>query len=151
MARGLFTMTKKAFYSVRQSKQQLQDQMVVTAKQVGVKKVAFNTQAKKVRGTYNAFTGVLFVCLKQTKKDVLNTFFHELGHHYAVKSKKWNKYHFNLVSEMDVNKIFDIENGVDKIANKLWNKFVNTKQWGKYRFVYSQKQKNYIIRQLIEK
>jgi hypothetical protein len=52
---------------------------------------------------------------------------------------------------MEVNKIFDIENGVDKIANKLWNKFVNTKQWGKYKFVYSQKHKNYIIRQLIEK
>jgi len=150
MARGLFTMTKKAFYSVRQSKQQLQDQMVVVAKQAGVKKIAFNTQAKKVRGTYNAFTGVLFVCLKQTKKEVLNTFFHELGHHCAVKNKKWNKYHFNLVPEMDINKVFDIENGVDKIANKLWNEFVDIKQWGKYKFIYSKKQKNYIIRQLIE-
>ena len=50
--------------------------MVLVAKQAGVKKIAFNTQAKKVRGTYNAFTGVLFICLKQTKKDVLNAFFH---------------------------------------------------------------------------
>ena len=79
-------MTKKVFYSTKQSKQQLQKQMVLVAKQAGVKKIAFNTQAKKVRGTYNAFTGVLFICLKQTKKDVLNAFFHELGHHWAVKT-----------------------------------------------------------------
>jgi len=143
-------MIKKVFCSTKQTKQQLQKQMVFIAKQAGVKTVAFNTQAKKVRGTYNALTGVLFVGINQTKKDILNTFFHELGHHWAVKNKKWNKYHFNLVQEMDINKIFNIENGVDKIANKLWNKFVSIKQWGKYKFIYSKKQKNYIIRQLIE-
>ena len=143
-------MTKKPFSSTSINNKELREKIVLLAKEEGVKRVTFNNRAKKVRGTYNAFTGALFVSLKQTKKDLLNAFFHELGHHWAVKNKKWDNYHFNLVSEMEMSEIFDIENDIDKIANKLWNKFVDTKRWGKYKFIYLKKRKNKMIKQLID-
>lgn len=115
----------------------------------GVNKVCYNRNGKKVRGTYNALSKNLYICLEQSKKDILTAFFHELGHHVAVKTNKWKKYHLSTTVKISAEKIFDIENGIDKIANKLWNKHVNTKVWGKYKYSYPKSLKNFYIKNII--
>jgi hypothetical protein len=135
----------KIFSSKRILKSQLRALLCKTAKQLGVNRVIFSNKAKRVKGTYNAFTKNLYLDTRLSKKDMLNTFFHELGHHFAVKRNKWTSYHFCTVSAMRVEKIFDIENGIDKIGEKLWRKHVEIKQWGKYKYHYPKSQKQYII------
>ena len=121
------------------------------AKMFGVSRVVFNNKAKYVRGTYNCSTGVLFLDTKQEKTEMLGTFFHELGHHFAVKNKRWKAYHFDLVPSMKVDRIFNIENKVDGYAKKLWNKHVNSKQWGKYKYCYPKSQKTAIMNTLFNR
>jgi len=139
----------KVFFTSKLNKKQLRELICETAANVGVNKVVFNDKAKYVRGTYNAFTGILFLSLKQTKKDLLNAFFHELGHHFAVKHNRWKVYHFNLVPSMTVERMFRIENRVDRIAKKLWNKYVDLNQWGKYNFAYPKARKTQIMNHII--
>ena len=71
---------------------------------------------------------------------MLRTFFHELGHHEAVKKNKWTQYHFNLVDKMRVDVIYIIENKIDQIGRKLWHKYVDTNQWGMYKYFYPKSQ-----------
>lgn len=139
----------KVFFTNRINKPDLRCLICETAKQLGVKKISFSKTAKYVRGTYNAFTGVLYLSLKQTKREMLNTFFHELGHHHAVKHKRWNVYHFNLVSSMTTERVFRIENRIDRTAKKLWDKYVDPKQWGKYNYAYPKSKKNQIMNQFL--
>jgi len=120
-----------------------------TAKKFGVNRVIFSNKAKKVKGTYNAFTKNLYLDLKLTKKEMLYAFFHELGHHFAVKKNKWKSYHYCTVAAMSIEKIFEIENGVDKIGQGLWNIHVETKQWGKYKYSYPKIQKTSIMNNFI--
>lgn len=133
----------KTFNNKNINKTELRKIICLTAKTMGVKRVIFNDRGKYVSGTYNAFTGVLYLNLNGTKRHILNTFFHELGHHVSVKAKRFNGYHFNLIPYMNVERIFNIENKIDQAGKKLWNKYVSLKQWGKYKYAYpkSQKQK----------
>lgn len=139
----------KIFNSKRIDKKGLRSLIYQTAKQFGVNKVTFNNNGKHVRGTYDAKTNNIYLDTKQTKSEMLCTFFHELGHHDAVKKNKWSKYHHCLIQLMSVNTIFDIENRIDKIGETLWNKHVNSKQWGKYKYAYPKSQKSYIIKNFI--
>jgi hypothetical protein len=141
----------KIFSSSKLTKIQLQSLICVTAKKFGVKKVCFNSKGKYVRGTYNAFNHVLYLDTKQTKKEMLNTFFHELGHHFAVKHNRWKTYHFNLVPSINFDRMFLIENRIDRSAKKLWNKYVDTKIWGRYKYVYLKTNKNYIMNILLQR
>lgn len=141
----------KVFNSSKLTKAELRMCVCNIAKKVGVKKVVFSDKGIYVKGTYNPKTRILFIDTKQTKCEMLYTFFHELGHHFAVLKNKWKKYHFCLVKKMDVERIFYIENKIDQIGKTLWYKYVNTKQWGKYKYSYPKNQKNYIIKHFISK
>jgi hypothetical protein len=135
----------KIFFTSKVNKKQLRELICETAKRFGVKRTAFNRKAKNVRGTYNPFTGVLYLSLNQTKKELLNVFFHELGHHFAVKNNRWKVYHFNLAPLMTIERVFKIENRIDQNAKKLWNKYVDLNQWGKYNFAYPKSKKKQIM------
>jgi Zn-dependent peptidase ImmA (M78 family) len=139
----------KIFDSNRVTKKQLRALICAAAKQFGVNRTVFSNKAKRVRGTYNVLTGILYIDTKQSKKETLLTFFHELGHHFAVKKRKWNKYHYNLVKCMAIEDIFNTENKVDGVAKDLWNKHVNSNQWGKYKYMYPRSKKRKIMNQLI--
>ncbi len=141
-------MTTKLFNDKNITVIELRKLICKTAKRLGVNRVVFNKKGRKVRGTYNAFTKNLYIDSKQTKKEMLNTFFHELGHHKAVKANRWRKYHLCLVPSMNIETIFNIENKIDQIGRRLWNKYVNPKQWGRYKYVYPKSQKNNMIKQL---
>lgn len=127
------------------TKKQLRKQICVFAKQIGVKKLIFNDKAKFVSGTFNSRTGVIFLSLNQTKKQMLNTLFHELGHFYAVKQNKWKKFHFNLYKNFNYDLYFRVENKIEKIGKDLWNKHVNKKYWGNYKYFYLKSKKKEII------
>jgi hypothetical protein len=45
---------------------------------------------------------------------------------------------------------FNIENQIDKIASSLWNKYVNTKKWGRYKFSYPKSDKKYLTQWLMQ-
>ncbi len=121
------------------------------AKKLKVKRVVFNNKGVHVKGTYNAMTNVVYIDLKQTNVEMLHTFFHELGHHTAVKKNKWKTYHNSPLSSMDSNVAFDIENKIDQIGKQLWNKYVDVKQWGKYKYSYLKSQKTSLIKNFISK
>lgn len=141
----------KIFNTTKATKQMLRRTICDTAKEFGVKRVVFSDRSKYVNGTYNAFTKVLYLNSRLTKSQMLNVFFHELGHHFAVKTNKWKNYHFNLVPFFKYEDIFKIENGVDQIAKKLWDKYVNQKNWGKYKYSYPKSKKKTIINNFISK
>ncbi len=127
----------KLFANNKITKRDLRKQICSMAKESGVKKVSFNNKAKYVMGTYNALNDVIYIDVKQNKRDMLLTFFHEMGHFTAVKKKKWLVYHFDPhTSLISHDEKFKIENKIDKIAKQLWNKHVDTKIWGKYKYGY---------------
>jgi hypothetical protein len=140
--------TKKIFHSFIVTKPELRKVICQLARKLGVKKVVFNKKAKKVRGTYNAFNNVMYIDSKQSKRNILLTFFHEMGHHKAVRQNKWRKYHLCLVPSMKIETMFNIENKIDQIGRKLWNKYVNPKQWGRYKYVYPKTQKRNLMKQM---
>lgn len=139
----------KIFDDKHLTKKQLRTLLCVFAKRKGVDRVSFNNKGKFVNGTYNALTKIMYVNTNQTKKEMLNTFFHEMGHHEAVKQNRWTNYHFNLMSNLTYEKVFYIENKIDKIGKKLWYKFVDIKQWGRYKYAYPKALKNNIIKHFI--
>ena len=141
----------KIFKTKRSTKKQLRQIICKFAKNIGVNRVVFSNKGVKVRGTYNAETNNIYIDLNQTKKQTLHTLFHELGHHSAVQKNKWKTYHFSLTRYMNVNVVFDIENKIDRIGEKLWYKYVDIKQWGRYKFAYPKSQKNNIIKNFFNK
>ena len=144
-------MKQKHFNNSLITLQELRTEMCAFAKKLKVKRVVFNNKGVKVKGTYNVITGIVYIDLKQTNVEMLHTFFHELGHHTAVKKNKWNKYHHSPLSSMDSNVAFDIENKIDQIGKQLWNKYVDIKQWGKYKYSYLKSQKTSLIKNFISK
>lgn len=131
------------------TKKQLRTKICEFAKKLGVNKVIFNNRATKVNGTYNAKNSNIYLDLKLTKTVLLRTFFHELGHHQAVKQNKWKNYHHCLVSTMYAHTIFHIENRIDQIGEKLWYKYVDLTRWGRYKYTYPISNKDYIIKNFI--
>lgn len=126
----------KFFLNKKLTKVQLRQDICTFAKRVGVNRVIFNNNGKGVCGTYNSHKKNIYICLNQTKQQMLRTFFHELGHHEAVKKNKWTSFHFNLIDNIQVDILFNIENKIDQIGKKLWYKYVDTKQWGMYKYFY---------------
>jgi hypothetical protein len=141
----------KTFDTYTITKKQLRKQICEFAKSLGVKRVVFSNKGIYVKGTYNAFNNIMYLDTNQTKLEMLHAFFHELGHHTAVLKHKWNEYHHCTVPSMRSSEIFKIENGIDKIGKALWNKHVNIKEWGKYKYSYPKAQKNNIINNFINK
>lgn len=119
------------------------------AKALGVKRTVFNNRGKYVKGTYNCFNKIMYINTDQTDVEMLHAVFHELGHHQAIIEEKWIEYHYNQFKEMSGEDIFEIENGVDQIAEKLWAKHVDCKVWGRYNYAYPRAQKAQIIKQFI--
>ena len=129
------------FDTRRLTKKELRKQICIFAKHIGVKKVIFNGKAKYVYGTFNSRNNIIFLSLTQSKKAMLNTLFHELGHFDAVQKKKWIKYHFNLYKKFNFDRNYMIENKVEKLAKNLWNKYVDKKEWGNYKYFYLKSEK----------
>ena len=141
----------KIFNNNKITKIQLRKSICKFAKQLGVSRVVFSNKGIAIVGSYNPSTNVLYIDTKQTKTELLHTLFHELGHHTAVKKNKWNNYHHNPASRITAEKIFDIENKIDQIGQKLWYKYVNIKFWGRYHYAYPKIQKKCIIKNFISK
>jgi hypothetical protein len=138
----------KFFSCKRLTKKQLRSEICKFAKEAGVKKVIFNATGRKVSGTYHSRVKHLYISLNQTKQQMLRTFFHEMGHHEAVLNNMWTSFHFNLVSTIRVDVLFDIENNIDQIGKKLWNKNVDSKQWGMYKYFYPKRDKTTFMKNL---
>ncbi len=136
----------KYFISKYCTRKKLRELICKFAKEQGVSKVIFNAQGKRVSGTYNARTKNVYLNLNLTKYDMLCAFFHELGHHEAVRQNKWKDYHFNLVEYMYKDTVYKIENKIDKMGNALWRKHVYLKQWGKYKYFYPKSQMNQFLK-----
>ena len=132
----------KLFADNKLTKKELRKEFCSMAKHLGVKRVVFNNKSKHVSGTYSALTNNIFIDSKQSRRSMLLTFFHELGHFTAVQDNKWMLYHLNAGTPLiSGTKKFDIENKIDKIARQLWNKYVSPKAWGKYKYGYPRTQK----------
>ena len=138
----------KFFVTKRITALALRQEISRVAKTFGVSVLTFNNKGKRIAGSYNAETKSMYLCTTATKKEILVVFFHELGHHVAVKQNKWMTYHMNRYSFMCPYKIFDIENSIDKIAEKLWNKHVDQRSWGKYTYSYPKKRRRELINSL---
>ena len=126
---------KATFFNERLGKNELKIKIKQFAKQQDVKRVICSKKATFIKGSYSAHTNTIFLCNNLAKKAMLCTFFHELSHHLASKEKRWQNYHFDLKT-FTVDKIFSLENAIDKRAKQLWNAHVNLLKWGKYEYSY---------------
>lgn len=128
------------------TKKKLRENMCNLATRLGVKKMRFGHKAKHIDGSYNMSTSTLYINGKLKKNRMLAAFFHELSHHIASRQRKWwLTYHQNAATPLlSPTRKFEIENKIDKLAQKLWFKYVNTKAWGFYRYGYPKAQQKYI-------
>jgi hypothetical protein len=126
-------------FNKQQTRFQLKNSIKTLAKTTGVKRVTYNNRAIYVDGTYNHKTKVIFISSRLTKKNILQTFFHEFAHHIACGRGQWKKYHTQEVTNSEY--AFLIENRIDRLARKLWNRYVDSFIWGKYHFTYVKKDK----------
>lgn len=131
----------KIFCRTRETKKDLRKYMSIVAEEHNVKNISFNNQTSRLAGLYNSKTKGIFINNKQTKKLMMFAFFHELAHHVAVQRKHWIGYHKGQNNTIAPSKQFEIENKIDKIAKTLWNKYVNKKIWGNYKFIYPKSNK----------
>ena len=145
------TKSVKFFSKKTLTKHQLRTVICAFASSMNVKKVTFSKRAKYVAGTYNCINRVIFIDMKQNRKNILLTFFHELAHHISCSKGKWLEYHNNATTPLiSASAKFDIENKIDKLAKKLWYKHVDIKQWGKYKYGYPKSQSKRITRWLVD-
>jgi hypothetical protein len=137
---------RKLFNNDKITKKELRKLICVLAFSRGVNKIRFSKRAKYISGSYNYDNANIFVDGKQPRKNMLMTFFHELAHHEASSKKKWLLYHQDASTpRVSPNMKFKIENKIDKLAQKLWFRYVDVKVWGRYKFGYLKSQKKYII------
>lgn len=138
----------KVFLTKNSTKKELRSLMKILAKNCEVKKLHFNNQATKVRGLYDYNKSSIFIDNKQTKKNMLLAFFHELAHHKATKTASTqSRYHKGTV-EVKPKHAFLLENKTDKLASTLWKQHVDINVWGKYKYVYPKTQKNMLTKWL---
>jgi hypothetical protein len=121
------------------TREELKNSIKCFAKSIGVKKVTYNNKAVYVEGSYNHKTRVIFLSSRLKKKNTLSTFFHELAHHVACKRGLWKKYHTQVVTNPEY--AFLVENRIDRLAKKLWSRYVDSSTWGRYYFTYKSAQK----------
>lgn len=81
---------------------------------------------------------------KNTKKGMLTATFHELGHIYCVRKGIYKEFHYTDKKHTP-NQVFRIENGVEKIAKKLWDTAGMRKKFGQYIYYYTKDRKPEII------
>lgn len=148
MAPSFYVMSK-FFCNANVSTKELRALCTSFAKLQGIKRTVFNNRGKFVKGTYNCFNKVMYINTDQDNVDLMHAVFHELGHHEAIKHEKWLDYHFNSTLKLTNEEVFDIENGIDKIAEKLWSKHVDCKVWGRYKYAYPKSQRTQIINEFI--
>ena len=139
-------MTSPKFFSTKTlSKAQLRTLICEFAAKHRVKKVSFNNKAKSIDGSYNFAKDVIFISSTLSKRGMLLTFFHELSHHIKAAKRRFLDYHLNAATpKISPSAKFNIENGIDKLAQKLWQKNVDTKQWGKYRYGYPRSNRKHL-------
>jgi hypothetical protein len=136
---------KIVFFNRKLEKKELKTKIKEFAKLQQVSRVICSKKATNINGSYSPYTNTIFLCSSLEPKETLCTFFHELSHHFASKKKRWHNYHFNLKT-FATNKIFLLENEIDKIAKRLWNKNVSLPEWGKYEYSYPVKDKRILLR-----
>jgi len=135
---------KPTFFDKKLEKKELKLKIKEFAKLQQVNRVICSKRAEFINGSYNAITNVIFLSTRLDCKPLLCTFFHELSHHVASKKRIWRNYHFDLKA-FTTDKIFLLENKIDKIAKRLWNEHVNLTEWGKYEYSYPVKDRKYLI------
>ena len=91
----------------------------------------------------------MYINTDQTDIELMHAVFHELGHHQAILEGKWLEYHYNQIKDMSGEDIFEIENGIDQLAEKLWAKYVDCKVWGRYIYADPKSRKVQIIKEFI--
>lgn len=139
----------KLFLNKDDTKQELRKLMKILAINLSVKNICFNNQAKKLSGYYHYDKNLIFINNKQSKKNMLQTFFHELAHHCSTTQQEEHaKYHKGISKKIEPTKAFCIENKTDKLASALWKKHVDTTSWGKYNFAYPKSQKKQLTKWL---
>lgn len=138
--------SSKIFETKKATKKQLRKLMCELAYSYGVNSLRFSKKAKYIDGSYNWHIANIFVNGKMSKYYMLLTFHHELAHHIASNQNKWKGYHMNASTPLiSASKKFDIENKIDKIAQKLWFKYVNINEWGRYKYGYKKSEKKELV------
>ena len=136
----------KPFATNKISKKRLRRAICKLAYDLGVKHVRFTNKARYISGSYNASQSNIYVDGKMDKREILLAFFHELSHHVCYSQGKWHKYHDNAATPLlSATTKFKIENKIDRNAKRLWFKYVDIKEWGRYRYGYPLNQKKYIV------
>ena len=135
---------KSTFFCTKLGKKELRLKIKEFAKSQQVNRVICSKKATFIKGSYSPHTNTIFLCSALTKKTMLCTFFHELSHHIASKQEEWLNYHFDL-ELYSTDKIFLLENKIDKIAKQLWNEHVNILTWGKYQYSYPVRDKQVLL------
>lgn len=142
---------KYLFNTKYTTKKKLRETMCRLASDLGVKQMRFGHKSKQIDGSYNITKSCLYINGKLKKKRLILAFFHELSHHIASSQNKWLCYHKNAATPLlSPVKKFQIENKIDKLAQKLWFKYVNTKAWGFYKYGYPKIHKKYIVEWIAE-
>jgi hypothetical protein len=85
---------------------------------------------------------------RASKREILHTFFHELGHLYCLRQGIWKSFHRN--NSTPPQQTFRIENWIEQWARKEWSKEKMTREFGPYKFFYSKRNKNACLRWIKE-
>lgn len=74
---------------------------------------------------------------RNSKREMLHTFFHELGHLYCIRHGIWKQFHKS--KSISTKQIFRVENWVEQWAKKEWEREKMSKEFGRYKFFYSKR------------
>jgi hypothetical protein len=78
-----------------------------------------------------------------SKKQMVMTVFHELGHVHCIRNRIWSDFHNK--SKYSYKKAFLAENWIEWWAKNNWDKSGMRKYFGQYKFFYSKKDKKQIL------
>lgn len=127
-------------FSQSTSKSDLRRAICAFAKTQGIARIYFNSNGIDRAGSYRADTNCIWLNNNLSNYQLLVAFFHELGHAELAKNNLYLPYHLDAKTELyTIKQKFAIENIVEHIAKKLWNKYVNIKVYGQYTFYYTKK------------
>lgn len=95
---------------------------------------------KTIDGYFLSRKGKIVIKSTLTKRALLLTFFHELAHSVAYNRGFWKDFHEGKWGSVDNS--YAIEQKIEQIAVKLWNKHIEQipggkKLWGKYEKTYN--------------
>lgn len=84
----------------------------------------------------------------QPKKDIATTVYHELAHALCIREGRWLDFH--LGEDFPIEDSFYIENQVEWIAKKLWDKDGMRRFFGQFKFYYTKKDKKEVLKWISE-